>query len=113
MTPGAPSPYSPLIAKSAPLPIILLQSLAHAGILLGLIAGGILWVLLVRSPLGHQITVDGVVYCCQSRGGKRDKTGLRQKSPQSLIYRTALRVCAKRIPEGRTPVPQTPAQTLL
>ncbi|MFN6571548.1 ABC transporter permease [Dendronalium sp. ChiSLP03b] len=57
--PAAPSPYSPLIAKSAQLPIILPQSLAHAGILLALIAAGILWVLLVRSPLGYQISAVG------------------------------------------------------
>ncbi len=56
--PGAPSAYSPLIAKSAQLPTIP-GSLAHAGILLGLMAAGILWVLLVRSPLGYQITVVG------------------------------------------------------
>ncbi|MDZ7957990.1 MAG: ABC transporter permease [Aulosira sp. DedQUE10] len=59
MAPGAPSPYSPLIAKTARLAIILPQSLAHAGILLALIAGGILWVLLGRSPLGYQITAVG------------------------------------------------------
>ena len=58
--PGAPSPYSPLIAKSAQLPIILPGSLAHAGILLALIAAGIVWVLLVRSPLGYQITTVGL-----------------------------------------------------
>ncbi len=57
--PGAPSPYSPLIAKSAQLPIILPQSLAHAGILLALLAAGLLWVLLVRSPLGYQIAAVG------------------------------------------------------
>jgi len=57
--PAAPSPYSPLIAKSAQLPIILPGSLAHAGILLALIAVGILWVLLVRSPLGYQISAVG------------------------------------------------------
>ncbi|MFN6563671.1 MAG: ABC transporter permease [Nostoc sp. ChiSLP01] len=57
--PAAPSPYSPLIAKSAQLPIILPGSLAHAGILLALIAAGILWVLLVRSPLGYQIAAVG------------------------------------------------------
>ncbi|GAX41732.1 inner-membrane translocator [Tolypothrix sp. NIES-4075] len=56
---NAPSPYSPLIAKSAQLPIILPGSLAHAGILLGLMAAGILWVLLMRSPLGYQITAVG------------------------------------------------------
>ncbi|WP_236141498.1 ABC transporter permease [Nostoc sp. CMAA1605] len=57
--PAAPSPYSPLIAKSAQLPIILPQSLAHAGIILAVIVAGILWVLLVRSPLGYQITAVG------------------------------------------------------
>jgi general nucleoside transport system permease protein len=59
MAPGAPSPYSPLIANTARLTIILPQSLAHAGILLALIAAGILWVLLGRSPLGYQITAVG------------------------------------------------------
>jgi len=58
--PGAPSPYSPLIAKSAQLPIILPGSLAHAGILLALIAAGVVWVLLGRSPLGYQITTVGL-----------------------------------------------------
>jgi general nucleoside transport system permease protein len=57
--PAAPSPYSPLIAKSAQLPIILPESLAHAGILLALLAAGLLWVLLVRSPLGYQISAVG------------------------------------------------------
>jgi general nucleoside transport system permease protein len=57
--PNAPSPYSPLIAKSAQLPIILPGSLAHAGILLGLIAAAILWILLTRSPLGYQISAVG------------------------------------------------------
>jgi ABC-type uncharacterized transport system permease subunit len=56
---NAPSPYSPLIAKSAQLPIILPNSLAHAGILLGLIVAGILWVLLSQSPLGYQISAVG------------------------------------------------------
>lgn len=59
MATGAPSPYSPLIAKTSRLPILLPQSLAHAGILFGLIAAVILWVLLVRSPLGYQITAVG------------------------------------------------------
>jgi simple sugar transport system permease protein len=57
--PAAPSPYSPLIAKSAQLPIILPGSLAHAGIILALITAGILWILLVRSPLGYQISAVG------------------------------------------------------
>ena len=56
---GAPSPYSPLIAKSAQLPIILPGSLAHAGILLALLAAVIVWVLLVLSPIGYQIAAVG------------------------------------------------------
>ncbi|MDJ0732629.1 MAG: ABC transporter permease [Nostocaceae cyanobacterium] len=56
--PNAPSPYSPLIAKSAQL-AILPGSLAHGGILLGLIFAGILWLLLQRTPLGYQISAVG------------------------------------------------------
>ncbi len=56
---GAPSPYSPLIAKGAQLPVILPQSLAHAGIILALMTAVLLWVLLVRSPLGYQIAAVG------------------------------------------------------
>ncbi len=67
--PGAPSPYSPLIAKSAQLPIILPGSLADAGILLGLIAAGVVWVLLVRSPLGYQITTVGLNPIAARYGG--------------------------------------------
>ncbi|AFY44817.1 ABC transporter permease [Nostoc sp. PCC 7107] len=58
--PAAPSPYSPLIAKSAQLPIILPGSLAHVGIILALMAAIILWVLLEISPLGYQITAVGL-----------------------------------------------------
>ncbi|MBD2741779.1 ABC transporter permease [Coleofasciculus sp. FACHB-1120] len=57
--PGAPSAYSPLIAESARLPIILPQTQAHAGIFIGLLATGLLWVLLTRSPLGYQIEAVG------------------------------------------------------
>ncbi|MFM2062058.1 MAG: hypothetical protein RLZZ507_1728 [Cyanobacteriota bacterium] len=57
--PAAPSPYSPLIAKSAKLPIILPESLAHAGILLALITAIILGILLVKSTLGYQINAVG------------------------------------------------------
>lgn len=67
--PGAPSPYSPLIAKSAQLPIILPGSLAHAGILLGLIVAGILWVLLVLTPLGYQIAAVGFNPIASGYGG--------------------------------------------
>lgn len=57
--PNAPSPYSPLIAKSAQLPIILPGSLAHAGIFLSAIAAVILWVIINRSTLGYQIKAVG------------------------------------------------------
>lgn len=57
--PGAPSAYSELIAESARLPIILPQTQAHAGIFIGLLATGLLWVLLTRSPLGYQIEAVG------------------------------------------------------
>jgi len=59
MAPGAPSPYTPKIAKSAQLPIILPDSLAHAGILIGLVAAVVLWVLLQRSPFGYQTAAVG------------------------------------------------------
>ena len=58
--PGAPSAYSPLIAESSWLPIILAETQAHAGILVGLIAAAILWVVLARSPLGYQIEAVGL-----------------------------------------------------
>lgn len=57
--PGAPSPFSPKLAKTAQLPTILPQTQTHAGILIALIAAGILWILFVRSPLGYQIEVVG------------------------------------------------------
>jgi len=58
-----------LIAKSAQLPIILPGSLAHAGILLALIAAGVVWVLLGRSPLGYQITTVGLNPIAARYGG--------------------------------------------
>ncbi|GAB1539075.1 ABC transporter permease [Scytonema sp. NUACC21] len=57
--PGAPSPYSPEIAQSAHLPTILPESLAHAGVLLALLVAGLVWVLLVLSPLGYQMKAVG------------------------------------------------------
>ncbi|MBD1921693.1 ABC transporter permease [Microcoleus sp. FACHB-831] len=57
--PGAPSAYSGLIAQSAQLPIIMPQTQAHAGIFIGLIAAGLLWIL-ARSPLGYQIEAVGL-----------------------------------------------------
>ena len=57
---NAPSPYSELIAETAKLPIILPQSLAHAGILLALITSIILWILLEKTPIGYQIKTVGL-----------------------------------------------------
>jgi general nucleoside transport system permease protein len=59
MQPGAPSPFSPKLPESAQLPTILPQTQTHAGILLGLLAAGILWVVFLRSPLGYQIEAVG------------------------------------------------------
>lgn len=69
MAPGAPSPYTSMIAKSAQLPIILPQSLAHAGILLGLVVAVVLWVLLVRSPFGYQTAAVGLNPIAARYGG--------------------------------------------
>lgn len=57
--PGAPSPFSPLLAATAQLPILLPQTQTHAGILLGLIATFILWVIFSQTPLGYQIETVG------------------------------------------------------
>ncbi len=57
--PGASSPFTPIIAESAKLPILLPGAAAHAGIFLGLVAAGILGWLFHRSALGYQIEVVG------------------------------------------------------
>jgi general nucleoside transport system permease protein len=59
LEPKAPSPFSPAIAVTAQLPILLPQTQTHAGILLGLAATGILWVVFARSPLGYRIETVG------------------------------------------------------
>ncbi|MBD2309624.1 ABC transporter permease [Chroococcidiopsis sp. FACHB-1243] len=69
MAPNAPSPYSPIIARSAQLPIILPGSLAHAGILVGLVAAGVLWVLLQRSPFGYRTAAVGMNPVAARYGG--------------------------------------------
>ncbi|MBD3880620.1 ABC transporter permease [Phormidium tenue FACHB-886] len=56
---GAPSPYSPLVAKSAYLPTILAKSQAHAGIFVGLAIALLLLVLLSLTPWGYQIDAVG------------------------------------------------------
>lgn len=57
--PGAPTPFSPVIATSAQLPILLPQTQTHAGILLALAATGILWLVFTLSPVGYQIETVG------------------------------------------------------
>ncbi len=59
MEPQAPTPFSPPIALTAQLPILLAHTQAHAGILVGLAATAILAVVLERSPLGYQIETVG------------------------------------------------------
>lgn len=59
LEPNAPSPFSPPIAPTAQLPILLPQTQAHAGVLLGLLAIVIVWGMFARSPLGFQIETVG------------------------------------------------------
>lgn len=66
--PSAPSPYTSTIAKSAQLPIILPGSLVHAGILLGLVAAVVLWVLLVRA-CGYQTAAVGLNFVAARYSG--------------------------------------------
>ena len=56
---NAPSPYSPLIAESARLPVIFSEGFVPTGILLALIAAIVIWVLLELTPLGYQIMAVG------------------------------------------------------
>jgi general nucleoside transport system permease protein len=57
--PGAANPFTPIIAETARLPILLRGGAAHAGIFLGLIAAGLLGWLFHRSALGYQVEVVG------------------------------------------------------
>ncbi|WP_287242934.1 ABC transporter permease [Okeania sp. SIO1H5] len=59
IAPNAPSPYTPLIAESARLPIILPKTQAHAGILLGLAIAMILAVVLSFTAFGYQVDAVG------------------------------------------------------
>lgn len=56
---NAPSPFSPPIAPTAQLPILLPQTQTHAGILLGLIATVILWIGFTFTPFGYQLEAVG------------------------------------------------------
>ncbi|MGA7934481.1 MAG: ABC transporter permease [Kovacikia sp.] len=57
--PSAPTPFSPMIDPAAQLPIILPQTQTHAGIILGLAATVILWVVFAHTPWGYQIETVG------------------------------------------------------
>ncbi len=59
MEPNAPSPFSPAIAPTAQLPILLPQTQTHAGILLGLLATVMLWFVFAFTPFGYQIEAVG------------------------------------------------------
>ncbi|MDE5110946.1 MAG: ABC transporter permease [Trichodesmium sp. St7_bin2_1] len=59
IAPEAPSPYTPLIAESARLPIILPKTQAHAGILLGLAIAIILAVAFSLTAFGYQVDAVG------------------------------------------------------
>lgn len=59
MEPNAPSPFSPQIAPSAQLPILLPQTQTHAGILVGLLTALLLWIGFALTPFGYQIEVVG------------------------------------------------------
>lgn len=59
MEPKAPSPFSPQIAPSAQLPILLPQTQTHAGILIGVLAALLLWIGFALTPLGYQAEVVG------------------------------------------------------
>ncbi|MBE7383211.1 MAG: ABC transporter permease [Leptolyngbya sp. SIO1E4] len=57
--PGAPSPYSPLVAETARLPKFLPQSQAHMGIFLGLALALLLLTIFSVTTLGYQVDAVG------------------------------------------------------
>jgi general nucleoside transport system permease protein len=59
IAPQAPTPFSPPIAATAQLPIVLPQTQTHAGIFVGLVAAVAVGWVLARSPLGYQIEAVG------------------------------------------------------
>jgi ABC-type uncharacterized transport system permease subunit len=59
LEPGAPSPYSPAIDPAAQLPIVLPPTQTHAGILIGLLAAVLLWIVFARSSIGDRIEAVG------------------------------------------------------
>jgi ABC-type uncharacterized transport system permease subunit len=69
MEPGAPYAYSPVLAETAHLPLILPEADAHAGILLGLAAAVGLHVLLQRSAAGYRVQAVGLNPAAAAYGG--------------------------------------------
>ncbi|MGK7940904.1 MAG: ABC transporter permease [Crocosphaera sp.] len=67
--PNAPSAYSPLIAESAKLPILLPKTLAHGGIIVAIIATIIVGFLLQKTIIGYQIEVVGLNPKAATYGG--------------------------------------------
>ncbi|WP_050779966.1 ABC transporter permease [Crocosphaera chwakensis] len=66
---NAPSAYSPLIAESAKLPILLPKTLAHAGIFIGILAMVFVGILLQKTIIGYQIEVVGLNPKAATYGG--------------------------------------------
>ncbi|MGQ9872638.1 ABC transporter permease [Leptodesmis sp.] len=59
LEPNAPSPFSPPIAATAQLPILLPQTQTHAGILIGGLAVLVVWVAFSATPFGYQVEAVG------------------------------------------------------
>ena len=69
MEPGAPYPFSPPLAETARLPLILPQADAHAGILLGLFAAVALHFMVNRTVSGYRIQAVGLNAQAAAYGG--------------------------------------------
>jgi general nucleoside transport system permease protein len=52
-------PETPLLPRSTWLPFILPGTRAHAGILIAIVAAGLVWMLLQKMPLGYEMIVTG------------------------------------------------------
>jgi len=59
LAPNAPSPFSPPLAPTAQLPIILPQTQAHAGIFVAIAMTLLGWIILTYTPFGYQIEAVG------------------------------------------------------
>jgi len=56
---NAPSPFTPPVATTAQLPILLPQTQTHAGILIGLVATLVIWLAFAFTPFGYQVEAVG------------------------------------------------------